>query len=107
MEDPPAWLQQQTTTTSPRNRELELLHPGEREAICLAHEVGADLIILDERKARGIAESLGLKVTGLIGILDQGAEQGLLDLERAVARLRGTNFRIHPQLLERLLQREL
>lgn len=46
-----------------------LLDPGEAEAIALALELRADLILLDERKASRIARQLGLKTLGLLGVL--------------------------------------
>jgi predicted nucleic acid-binding protein len=43
--------------------------PGEAEAIALASELKADWTLLDERDGRRVAKSLGLKVTGILGIL--------------------------------------
>ncbi|HCJ65931.1 MAG TPA: DUF3368 domain-containing protein [Elusimicrobia bacterium] len=45
------------------------LGKGEAEAIVLGKEMHADLVLLDEGKARDIAVSLGLKVRGTLGIL--------------------------------------
>ena len=45
------------------------LDPGESEAIVLAAEISADLILIDEKKGRGIALGRGLRVTGLPGVL--------------------------------------
>ncbi|MGA7732726.1 MAG: DUF3368 domain-containing protein [Chloroflexia bacterium] len=42
---------------------------GEAQAIALATEVNADLLLLDERKARRIATRLELRFTGTLGIL--------------------------------------
>src|SRR4030067_2521274 len=49
---------------------LELtLDEGEAEVIILAQEIDADLVIIDEDKARKVARLNGLNVTGTIGIL--------------------------------------
>jgi len=101
---PPAWLEIHPITTRP-DEELSRLHPGEREAIVLAQQLRADLIILDERAARQVAEEHGLNVTGLLGILDEAATRGLIDLPAAVERLRQTTFRASPRLLKLLLDR--
>ena len=53
----------------------ELDH-GEAEAIALAKEIKAKLILLDERDARRIAKSLGLTVLGTVGILIQAKHTG-------------------------------
>lgn len=54
------------------------LHVGEVEAICLAKDVKADLIILDDKKARKLAEKEGLKVAGLLALLIMAKEKGFI-----------------------------
>jgi len=69
------------------------LDPGEAEAIALALEMAADLILLDERDGRIAAERAGLRVTGLLGVLLRAKRDGQirsvkpeLDLLRSRAR---------------------
>ena len=57
---------------------------GEAEAIVLAREAGADLVLLDERMGRIAAKRLGLRVTGLVGVLIEARERGLLTDAEAV-----------------------
>lgn len=45
------------------------VHQGEAEAIALALELGDVILILDDKKARRIAQQLGLKVIGTVGML--------------------------------------
>lgn len=45
------------------------LDRGEAETIALAHETGAEVIILDEKDARRAAKRTGLKTLGTVGIL--------------------------------------
>jgi predicted nucleic acid-binding protein len=104
IEQPPTWLDIQPVRIEP-DAKLDRLHPGEREAIALAEQLGADLILLDEKAARQIAAERGLNVTGLLGILDEAATRGLIDLPTAIDRLRQTTFRASPWLLKWVLYR--
>lgn len=52
------------------------LGAGEREAIALAEEIGADLPLVDDRKARKEARRRGLSVTGTLAVLVAAAERG-------------------------------
>ena len=64
------------------------LGAGEAEAIVLAREVGAALVLMDERMGRAAAMRLGLRVTGLVGVLIEARERGLLaDAETVIEAL--------------------
>lgn len=52
------------------------LDPGETAAILLAEEIGADLILIDERAGRAVAESRGIAVRGTLGVLVQARATG-------------------------------
>jgi uncharacterized protein len=56
------------------------LDPGEAEAIALALELSADLILLDERDGRSAAERAGLRVTGVLGVLLRAKNDGQIQL---------------------------
>lgn len=56
----------------------EQLDPGESEAIVLAKEIDAQLLLLDERQGTTIARRMGLKTTGILGVLLEAKEQGLI-----------------------------
>jgi len=54
------------------------LDAGEAEAIALAVEVKADLLLMDERLGRETAQHLGCRVTGVIGVLVEAKRKGIL-----------------------------
>jgi uncharacterized protein len=45
------------------------LDRGEAESIALALELGANLVLLDEKEGRRAAKRLGLRVVGVVGVL--------------------------------------
>ena len=76
---------------------------GERAAIAVAVAQRADLVLMDDRQGVSAATAAGLRVIGTIGLLGRAAQRGLIDLADALARLRATNFRYRPALLDALL----
>jgi len=58
------------------------LHGGEAEAIALAQELNADLVIVDERLARTYAKRLGFEITGVVGVLLKAKQIGLVPAVR-------------------------
>jgi predicted nucleic acid-binding protein len=79
------------------------LQAGEREAIALAGELTADLLLMDDWRAREEAARRQLRVVGTLRVLADAADRNLINLSEAFERLRSTNFRVNPQLLEALL----
>lgn len=99
----PRWLKVVPLTTRPASVSLPDLDPGEHDAILLALDLKADLVLMDEREGVEEARRVGLTVTGTLGVLGRAAERGLIELAPAIACLRQTNFRADPGLLGRLL----
>jgi predicted nucleic acid-binding protein len=100
--DPPPWLTV-ATVSAHEEQALRGLDAGESAAIALALALKADLMLMDDRAAVAVARELGLAVVGTIGILDLAARRKLIDVVDAVARLKATNFRYRPSLLDALL----
>ncbi|MGD1858935.1 MAG: DUF3368 domain-containing protein [Leptolyngbyaceae cyanobacterium] len=100
--NPPAWLVIQSI--SGIDLTLSALDSGEQAAILLAQTLPADLFIIDERLGRNAARDRGIPIVGTIGILDDSASQGLIDLPNAIAQLQKTNFRISQRIVESLFR---
>jgi predicted nucleic acid-binding protein len=102
----PAWLSvkvpsSQRSPLTSRGR----LGDGEREAIALAVEIGADAVLIDERAGRRVAEEAGLKVVGTLGLLLEAKQLGQIGTIRAeLDKLIATSFFVSPQLYDQLLR---
>ena len=100
----PAWLEIRTVSVNASSR-LKNLDYGEREAIFLAEEFGADAILIDEKDGRREAAKLGFIIIGPLSVLDRAAETGLISFAEAIDRLRKTPFREPKQIVEALLDK--
>ena len=100
----PDWLEVRETAVQP-DAALELLGVGERQAICLAEELKAAAIIIDEERGRKEAKRRGLSTIGTLSVLRDAAERELVDLPTAIERLRRTNFRVSDQIIDSLLRK--
>ncbi|NET61222.1 MAG: DUF3368 domain-containing protein [Symploca sp. SIO2E6] len=79
---------------------------GEAEAIILALELKADLLLMDERRGRALAANYGLSVTGLLGVLLQAKRNGLIRAVKPVIDelIEEADFRVGSQLYAIVLQ---
>ena len=98
----PNWLEVQSANIIDQTITLGA---GEREAISLAKELNANLVLIDDRKARKMAIERGLNVAGTINILESASKREFVDLSNAFQKLQKTNFRIAPALLLEFLNR--
>jgi predicted nucleic acid-binding protein len=70
-------IQPVTDTTTVHKLRAEL-DEGESEAIALAVELDAELLLIDEQLGRKSALEYGLDMTGLLGVLLEAKSQGLI-----------------------------
>jgi hypothetical protein len=80
-----AWIQMQTIQNLNDKAFLMSvigLDEGESEAIVLAQEIGADLLLLDDAAARKYARQQKLKITGMVGVILAAKQSGIIPLVR-------------------------
>jgi predicted nucleic acid-binding protein len=102
---PPAWfvVAEPSVAINPTDQK----HRGERDAIQLALDLSAPLLI-DEAAPRRVAAKLGVAVIGTIGILERAADAGLIaDLRSVHLAIRATDFRVDDAILDASLRRHL
>ncbi len=97
------WIQTRSATDRVLVSRLDLqLDPGEAEAIALAIELHADLLLIDERKGRKAARNLHLKTGGVLSVLMEAKRRKLVAavLPLIATMMDKTNFRISEDLWE-------
>ena len=78
---------------------------GEASVIQLGQEIGADILLMDDRKARNSARGLGLAVLGCVGILQDGfRSKRAPDLSQAYRELAVSGAYVDRALLENILK---
>ena len=76
------------------------LDKGEAEVLALAKELNANLILIDEQKARKSAVIAGFDVVGLVGLLIVAKNQGLIkEIKPYIEDLKMKKFRISDKLV--------
>ena len=80
-----------------------VLGKGESEVIVLCKELKLDYALVDERKARDMAELMSINTMGVLGIIDIAVEGGLIiDKKNMVKQLMNSRFRISNKLYKEM-----
>ena len=87
------------------NRFRVQLDLGEAEALELALELKADLLLIDESRGREAASREGIPIIGVLGVLLAGKKRGILDHVRPVLLdlQQNAGFWISPDLLQQII----
>jgi predicted nucleic acid-binding protein len=88
------------------NAFLQTLHRGESEALALALELQAELILIDELAGRHVASEIGLRPLGTLGVLVEAKSNGLVPkVQPLMERLRTElNFFISKALQQQIVE---
>jgi len=101
------WIETRQVTNRALVALLQLeVDKGEAEAIILADELGADLLLLDERRGRAVASRLELKFVGLLGVLIEAKRKGLVVAVRPILDdlISKSGFWVSRELYDRVMQ---
>ncbi len=96
----PEWVEIAEVTDKYRQRLLELqIDKGESSALALALETPNSVVILDDYKARKIAERLGITFTGTIGVIIKAKLNGIIpSVKPLLEKIKRTDFRLSAEI---------
>lgn len=102
----PGWIKVEKVSNKGTVRFLmNSLGSGESEAIVLALESKADLLLLDDYHARVYANSFGLRITGVAGIIVDAKDKGIIgNVKKVLSDLIKKDYRISDSLYNAIIK---
>lgn len=99
----PAWIDVRTVTDQAFVATLrDQLGRGEAEAIVLALESSADLLIIDDKRGRQVADRHPLQITGTVGVILAAKAAGLISgVSSVLDELVDSGFRLSDAIIEK------
>lgn len=104
---PPEWMiRHQVQPSAALALRREELDRGEAEAIQLALDLAADILLIDEKHGRRAAQQAGLRITSLVGILILARRRGEIPrLPPYLDRVRAAGFWLSDDFVSQTLSR--
>ena len=102
----PDWVIIESVNDKHRQKILEMqVDKGEASALALTIETSDSTIIVDDFRARKVAERLGINYTGTIGVIIKAKLKGIiLSIKPLLAKIRQTEFRITDEIEQQALK---
>lgn len=102
----PDWIEVKTLSDLKYfNLMKNFVDPGEASTIALSVEMDDNKIILDDLKARKLAQKLNIEITGIIGVLIKARQKDIVKSSSSVMnKLKDEGFRISKELENELLK---
>lgn len=96
----PAFIKIQSVKDKQKQILLEMqIDKGESSGIALAMEIEHSVLIIDDYKARKIAERLNIAFTGTLGVIISAKQKGIIvTIKPLLEKMKQTNFRISEAL---------
>ncbi|MBE9207417.1 DUF3368 domain-containing protein [Nostoc sp. LEGE 06077] len=99
------WIEIQTPDTLILEPLSILVDRGEAEAIALAQSIPDSTVLLDDAQARRVAERLGIRRIGMLGILRKTKKAGLIvEVKVYIEQLRTNGIYIRSSLIDAVLK---
>jgi predicted nucleic acid-binding protein len=98
----PAWV----TVVTPRSIPGQYygLDLGERQALAIAKDLHADLVLLDDKVARSLARREMTNVKGTLGIMADASKANLLDFVESVEQLQHTSMHLDQEIVDEVVR---
>ena len=101
----PDWLEVAALISPPSPLLTAYLDAGEATVIALALEQGVRRVVIDERRARRVARTMGLEVVGSVGVMLRAKRLGLIaEIKPSLEAMQAHGIRFSERLLEFALQ---
>ena len=102
----PNWITEEHVNDLQKIELLQLeLDLGEASAIALALEKPNSTLVIDEHKGRGLAKRMGVRITGILGVMIKGKNQGVIPaVKPLIMKLDEAGFRISKKLKDQVLE---
>ncbi len=102
----PDWIKERSCSDKKYMQLLELeVDRGEASVMALSMEKSDSVLIIDDLKARNLAEELKINYSGSMGVLLRAKRIGAIDeITPIIDRVRSTDFRISEQMLTTILK---